>query len=253
MQDRAIGIGHNNPPAAVVAPPWLAGRRALIRGRKRDVETAGRAHENEWVLTFERCTPPEIDELMGWTGGDETLANEVRLTFATRAEAVAYAKRQGLEYEAEPERAWGSQVSLVLSWQWNRRPAPPWGGPLGASLRLPPAQTPAQDDGRRGRAGLPDLERALINPAAVFAGPEEVLDHPRLMSGCKREILHRWAWDEYLKEVAAAEGMSEGEPSRLDAVKAALLRLGETWRPKPFAPAAAVVPCQREESELPAA
>lgn len=251
MQDHAIGIGHNNPPAAVVAPPGLADRRALIRRRKRDVETAGRAHENEWVLTFERGTPPEIDELMGWTGGDDTLANEVRLTFATRAEAVAYAERQGLEYDAEPEPTRVSRVSLVPPRQWNRRSAPPWGRPLGAPPRLSPTQ--ARDDGRRGRADLPDLERALINPAAVFAGPEEVLDHPRLMSGCKREILRRWAWDEYLKEVAAAEGMSEGEPSRLDEVKAALLRLGETWRAKPFAPAAAVVPCQQDKAELVAA
>jgi hypothetical protein len=251
MQDHVIGIGHNNPPAAVVAPPWLADRRALIRRRKRDVETAGRARENGWVLIFERCTPPEIDDLMGWTGGDDTLANEVRLTFANRAEAVAYAERQALEYDAEPEPARVSQATLVPLWQWNRRPAPPWGRPLGAPPRLPPTQ--ARDDGRRGRAGLPDLERALINPAAVFAGPEEILDHPRLMRECKREILRRWAWDEYLKEVAEAEGMSEGEPSRLNEVKAALLRLGETWRPKPFAPAAAVVRYQQGEEEFAAA
>src|SRR3954447_3650613 len=86
--------------------------------------------------------------------------------------------------------------------------------------------------------GLPDLERALINPAAVFATPRAVLDHSRLMIGCKREILRRWAWDEYLKEVAACEGMAEGEPSRLDEVKAALLSLDEVWRPTPSAPAA---------------
>lgn len=251
MQDHAIGLGHNNPPAAVVAPSWFAGRRALIRRRKRDVETAGRAHENEWVLIFERCTPPEIDELMGWTGGDDTLATEVRLTFATRAEAVAYAERQGLEFDAESEPARVSQVKLVPPRLWNRAPASPGGRPLGAPLLNSPKQ--AQNDGGHRRAGLPDLERALINPAAVFAGPEEVVDHPRLMRECKREILRRWAWDEHLKEVAAAEGMAEGEPSRLDEVKAALLRLGETWRPGPSAPAAAVIPCQQTELELVAA
>jgi len=73
------------------------------------------------------------------------------------------------------------------------------------------------------------------------------------MRECKREILRRWALDKHLKEVAAAEGMAEGEPSRLDEVKAALLRLGETWRPKPFAPAAAVDPYQQDELELVAA
>jgi hypothetical protein len=99
------------------------------------------------------------------------------------------------------------------------------GGPGG-----PPGAGPA----------LPDLERALINPAAVFPTPSTVRDHPRLLPSCKCEILRRWAWDEYLKEVAAAEGMAEGEPSRLDAVKAALLALGERWRPDPGAPAAAI-------------
>ena len=63
----------------------------------------------------------------------------------------------------------------------------------------------------------------------MFAAPAAVLDHPRLLGPCKREILRRWAWDEYLKEVAAAEGMAEGEPSQLEAVKAALLALGERW------------------------
>jgi hypothetical protein len=61
MQVHAIGIGHNNPPAAAVAPPWLARGRAIIRPRKRPVETAGRAREHEWVLTFERCTSPDIE------------------------------------------------------------------------------------------------------------------------------------------------------------------------------------------------
>ncbi|MGU3542189.1 hypothetical protein [Methylobacterium sp. A52T] len=93
---------------------------------------------------------------------------------------------------------------------------------------------------RPAAAPLPDLERALVNPGAVFDTPAVLRDHPRLLPSCKREILRRWAWDEYLKEVAAAEGMAEGEPSRLDAVKAALLALGEARRPDPAAPAAAI-------------
>lgn len=100
--------------------------------------------------------------------------------------------------------------------------------------------------------GLPDLDRALVNPAAVFAEPKAVLQHPRLMRECKREILRRWAWDEYLKDLAASEGMAEGEASRLDEVKAALLALGEAWRPKPSAPGAAV-PLLQDDLKLVAA
>lgn len=88
----------------------------------------------------------------------------------------------------------------------------------------------------------PDWERALLNPAAVFGTVRAVLDHPRLTRGVKREILRRWAWDEYLKELAASEGMAEGEPSRLDEVRAALLGLDAVRPPRPSAPAAGI-PC----------
>ncbi|WP_331308531.1 NADH dehydrogenase ubiquinone Fe-S protein 4 [Methylobacterium oryzae] len=102
MQDWTIGIGHNNPPGPAGAP-WLAGRRARIRRRGRSVDTAGRARAGTWDLTFERETPPEIEPLMGWTGGTDTLAAEVALTFPTRAQAVAYAERQGRPREGARE------------------------------------------------------------------------------------------------------------------------------------------------------
>ena len=70
------------------------------------------------------------------------------------------------------------------------------------------------------------------------------------MRGVKREILRRWAWDEQLKEVAASEGMAEGEPSCLDEVRAALLSLDAAWRPKPSAPAAAILLLREADDRL---
>jgi hypothetical protein len=235
-----IGIGHNNPPAATNPAPWLAGAHALIQRRKRPVGTAGRAHENDWVLSFERRTPPEIDELMGWTGGDDMLATEVRLTFATCEEAVAYAERQGLDYRVEPEPTRNTRITLVPPRHWSRSGRHAVGRPLMGALSHQSLSVRVRGGEAESYSGLPDLDRALVNPAAVFAEPKAVLQHPRLMRDCKGEILRRWAWDEYLKDLAASEGMAEGEPSRLDEVKAALLALGEVWRPKPSAPAAAV-------------
>jgi hypothetical protein len=87
-----------------------------------------------------------------------------------------------------------------------------------------------------GRA-LPDLDRALVTPASVFASPDDVVRHPRLTIDCKREILWRWAWDEYLLDLALADGMPEGEPPRLPEVKAALRLLSIEWSPDPVAPA----------------
>ena len=68
----------------------------------------------------------------------------------------------------------------------------------------------------------PDLDRAFINPAAVFSSPHDVVRHPLLTIDCKLEILERWAWDEYLLDLADAEGMPGVELSRLDEVRAAL-------------------------------
>jgi hypothetical protein len=95
---------------------------------------------------------------------------------------------------------------------------------------------------------LPDLDRALVNPASVFDTPHAVVRHPLLTIDCKREILQRWIWDEYLLELADAAGMPEGTPSRLDEVKAALQLVNRERSPDPAAPAAFVVPYHWDES-----
>ena len=95
---------------------------------------------------------------------------------------------------------------------------------------------------------LPDLDRAFINPASVFGSPHDVVRHPLLTIDCKREILQRWAWDEYLLDLANVEGMPEGEPSRLDEVKAALRLVTRERNPDPAAPAAFIVPYDWNEA-----
>ena len=97
---------------------------------------------------------------------------------------------------------------------------------------------------------LPDLDRAFVNPAAVFGSPHDVVRHPLLTIDCKREILQRWAWDEYLLDLADAEGMPEGEPSLLDEVKAALRLVNRERSPDPAAPAAFIVSYHRDETAL---
>ena len=101
---------------------------------------------------------------------------------------------------------------------------------------------------RREDRALPDLDRALVTPASVFASPDDVVRHPRLTIDCKREILWRWAWDEYLLDLALADGMPEGEPPRLPEVKAALRLLNIEWSPDPAAPAMPIP--QFEQHEL---
>jgi hypothetical protein len=78
----------------------------------------------------------------------------------------------------------------------------------------------------------------------------QVVRHPLLTIDCKREILQRWAWDEYLLDLANAEGMPEGEPSRLDEVKAALRLVTRERSPDSAAPAAFIVPYHWDETAL---
>ncbi|CAM5613859.1 MULTISPECIES: ETC complex I subunit [Alphaproteobacteria] len=82
----------HNPDS--VFPPDAVAR---IFRPSRSVMTSGKARTKHWILRFERQTPPFIEPLMGWTGGDDPLT-QVELRFPTLESAVAYARRQGLTY-----------------------------------------------------------------------------------------------------------------------------------------------------------
>jgi hypothetical protein len=58
---------------------------------------SGPARAKDWVLEFEPETPREVEPLMGWTSSRD-MKGQVRLSFDTREEAVAYAERNGLPY-----------------------------------------------------------------------------------------------------------------------------------------------------------
>lgn len=64
---------------------------------------SGRGNTWRWVLEFEPGAHRFNDSLMGWVGSADT-TQQVRLRFATEAEATAFAKRHGLSYEVQPAR-----------------------------------------------------------------------------------------------------------------------------------------------------
>ncbi|HEY1719813.1 MAG TPA: ETC complex I subunit [Magnetospirillaceae bacterium] len=64
---------------------------------------SGRAKTNEWLLEFAPGAREEADPLMGWAGSGDTL-NQVRLFFATKEEAIAFAEREGHSYTVVEER-----------------------------------------------------------------------------------------------------------------------------------------------------
>jgi hypothetical protein len=58
---------------------------------------SGRANAGLWILEFERNEAQRPDPLTGWNGSGDT-NTQVRLTFRTREEAVAYAERHNILY-----------------------------------------------------------------------------------------------------------------------------------------------------------
>lgn len=61
---------------------------------------SGMARTKEWVLEYEGVVPRQIDPLMGWTTSFDT-RTQVRLEFATKEEAIAYAEREGIPYRLD--------------------------------------------------------------------------------------------------------------------------------------------------------
>lgn len=67
----------------------------------RKTTQSGRANAGLWVLEFERSEAQRPDPLTGWNGSGDT-STQVRITFATKDEAVAYAERRGIPYHIVP-------------------------------------------------------------------------------------------------------------------------------------------------------
>lgn len=62
---------------------------------------SGRAKTHRWLLEFDAEHARTADPLMGWTGSADMKADELRLNFATREEAIAYAERNGIAYRVQ--------------------------------------------------------------------------------------------------------------------------------------------------------
>ena len=68
-----------------------------------------------------------------------------------------------------------------------------------------------------------DIRKAMLNPALVFLGPEDVLQRDELTREQKIEVLRRWKFDALQLQVAEEENMGSEQPSDiLDRVLQAL-------------------------------
>jgi len=67
----------------------------------RKATQSGKAGTGRWTLEFERSQPQRPDPLTGWNGSGDT-RTQVRLSFANKDDAIAYAQKHGLDYHIVP-------------------------------------------------------------------------------------------------------------------------------------------------------
>ena len=116
---------------------------------------SGQAKTKEWVLDYEPEEPRVVESLMGWTTSGD-MKSQLRLRFATKEEAMAYAERHGIRLSGAGGQA-GAAARPVLRRQFRRQPA----------RSLDPLKRPGQaDDSALGMAAGAAAWPGAPSPAA---------------------------------------------------------------------------------------
>jgi ETC complex I subunit conserved region len=176
---------------------------AVIYRMARSEMTSGTANNGNWKLRFERRSPPLVEPLLGWTGGND------EMTFLSAQAAIAYARRHGLKFVLQGP-ADGQASTLKLDAQARSTPGSPEPGAF---------QTTAAEN-------LADHDHGPANVTSRYGHPCEILRDPKLSVEQKRDLLRQWALDAYRTEVATMDGMLPNA-SQLDEAIDALIDLDD--------------------------
>ena len=68
--------------------------------RPKTAMQSGRGNTKHWVMEFEPTAARSVEPLMGWVASPDT-NQQVRLTFESKEEAVALAKKRGYMYSVD--------------------------------------------------------------------------------------------------------------------------------------------------------
>jgi hypothetical protein len=84
---------------------------------------SGNAKTRQWLLEYEPEEPRVVESLMGWTSSGD-MKSQLRLRFASKEEAVAYAERNGIPYQVfEAKRPARTSQSYADNFAFTRRGA----------------------------------------------------------------------------------------------------------------------------------
>lgn len=79
---------------------------ATIYQPTKNAMQSGLANTKRWILEFRPPNSKFIEPIMGWTSDSDTVSSQVKLSFSSKEEAIAYAEREGLNYEVkEPNQS----------------------------------------------------------------------------------------------------------------------------------------------------
>ena len=94
---------------------------ARIYKPARNAMQSGKARSRHWVLEYEPQTPRGVEPLMGWTSSAD-MRQQIALDFETRDEAVAYAEKNGIEYQVfEPHAPTPKAKSYSDNFRYERK------------------------------------------------------------------------------------------------------------------------------------
>ena len=97
---------------------------ARIYQPARTAMQSGTAKTKEWVLDYEPETARMVEPLMGWTSSSD-MKQQVRLSFDTKEEAIAYCERHGIAYQVfESTLGKRARISYSDNFAYTRRS--PW-------------------------------------------------------------------------------------------------------------------------------
>lgn len=91
--------------ACLINPSRFATRKTMTIARISELDRrttqSGKAKSGQWLLEFERTEAQLPDPLTGWAGSGDT-RSQVRMTFSSSEEAIAYADHHGITYHLVP-------------------------------------------------------------------------------------------------------------------------------------------------------
>ena len=82
---------------------------ARIIEQQRGTTQSGKAKAGRWTLEIERTEALKPDPLTGWAGSGDT-ETQLRLSFDSKDEALAYARSKGLEVHIVPAAPVGLKI-----------------------------------------------------------------------------------------------------------------------------------------------